>query len=1006
MPKFLFVFITFAFVCRAQNYQSIIEEEKKYYKSFGFTREFQWDSLYKVLNPGLSEDVIASRTSTISCLLSKKVYGWHPYWSSSTLHNNYDWSLISEFCYFDYEVSPTTGNNTNASFAWSTSAAVNAAFSNSVNVHFCATMFSGHSTFWASSTAQQTFITNAINLLNSRGAHGLNIDFEGMGSADKTPFKNFMINLSTQLKTANPNYKLTMALYAVEWSSTFDIPALVPYVDDFIIMGYDYYYAGSASAGPTAPLYNFETSYDRTLSRSITYYLNQGVPASKLLLGLPYYGREWGTVNNTVPSSVITPTSVPGAFTASRTYSYIRNNPATYSVTNKYWDANSYTPYYTYQSSGYWRQCFIDDDYSMRRKFDMVNQRSLGGIGIWALGYDNGYSEYWDGIRDKFSSCKVVNCTDSIFDMGGPNRNHYSSESYSFTISPDNANKVKLTFSQFNLEQGFDSLYIYDGTSISSPTLATLTGTVLPGVIQSSGPSLTLRFKSDGATNRAGFKAKWECQLDNTPPTTQVSSLSGWITQDVLINYTDADNLNGSGVEKSFYQVTYFDGIQWRSNPNRGFLNDDFDDVSLHSDWTSAVGSWTINSGSLLQTDEANTNTNIYSALTQTLSNRYLYHFKGTISGSAASRRAGIHIFCDDASQSNRGNNYMIWMRPDQGTIELYKNTSNVLAVVKTVTYTVNANTTYDYKISFDRISGELKLWVNNNFITSWIDNSPFVNGNAISFRSGNCQFRIDDLRVYRSRSNSTSVSVGTANTKDIRKENPSPTVPSAKINSIIKDNYDNLSAVSSQTYQVDWTPPIVNAQINDGNSSDRDTTFIGNQLLLNYTAARDTNSGVLEYYYAIGTSAGAQDVVALTNNAQNLSVTQNGMSLSNGLRYYAMVKSKNNAGLVCDSTVSDGILYLLTTSQQNNFSFNELDIYPNPSNGIITISVISDKQSEMSYYILDALGKHLVCKNVNLHSGLNQLQINVRDLNISNGVYFIRFVNSDKEIVRKIVVE
>lgn len=1006
MAKYLCLFVLLSSLLLAQQQKSTIQEQSEFYKKFNFKNPNQWDSLESTINGQIPSFVSARSTSTTNCNLTKKVYGWHPYWSSSTLHNNYDWSLISEFCYFDYEVSPSTGNNTNASFAWTTSAAVNAAFSNSVNVHFCATMFSGHSTFWASSTAQQTFITNAINLLNSRGAHGLNIDFEGMGSADKTPFKNFMINLSTQLKAANPNYKLTMALYAVEWSSTFDIPALVPYVDDFIIMGYDYYYAGSTSAGPTAPLYNFETSYDRTLSRSITYYLNQGVPASKLLLGLPYYGREWGTVSNTVPSSVITPTSAPGAFTSSRTYSYIRNNPATYSVTNKYWDANSFTPYYTYQSSGYWRQCFIDDDYSMGRKFDMVNQRNLGGIGIWALGYDNGYTEYWDAIRTKFSTCKVVNCTDSIFDMGGPNRNYYSSESYSFTISPDNANKVKLTFSQFNLEQGFDSLYVYDGASVSSPTLAALTGTILPGVIQSSGPSLSLRFKSDGATNRAGFKAKWECQLDNTPPTTQVSAVSGWITQDVLINYTDADNVNGSGVEKSFYQVTYFDGVQWRSNPNRGFLNDDFDDTSIHTDWTSAVGSWTLSSGNLLQTDETNINTNIYSALTQTLSNRYLYHFKGTISGSAASRRAGIHIFCDDASQSNRGNNYLIWMRPDQGTIELYKNTSNVLAVVKTVTYTVNANTTYDYKISFDRISGELKLWINDNFITAWIDNTPFVNGNAISFRTGNCQFRIDDLRVYRSRSNSTLVSVGAANTKDIRKENPSPTVPSAKINSLVKDNYDNISAVSSQTYHVDWTPPIASAQINDGNSSDRDTTFIGNQLLLNYTAAKDTNSGVLEYYYAIGTSAGAQDVVSWTNNALNLSVTQNGMSLSNGLRYYAMVKSKNNAGLVSDSIVSDGILYLLTTSQQNNLSFNELDIYPNPSNGIITISVISDKQTEMSYHILDALGKNLVSKNVNLLSGLNQLQVNVRDLNISNGIYFMRFVSRDKEIVRKIVVE
>jgi GH18 family chitinase len=213
--------------------------------------------------------------------------------------------MLSDFCYFDYAVSPTTGNNTNASFAWATSAAVTAAISNSVNVHFCATLFGSHSTFWGSSTAQQTFITNAINLLNSRpGSNGINIDFEGMGSADKAPFTAFMTSLCNQVHAANSNYKVTMALYAVEWgNNTFDIAALNPLVDNFIIMGYDYYYSGSTTAGPEAPLYNFQTTYNYTLAKSITHYLNKGATKSKLLLGLPWYGREWETVASTAPSA-------------------------------------------------------------------------------------------------------------------------------------------------------------------------------------------------------------------------------------------------------------------------------------------------------------------------------------------------------------------------------------------------------------------------------------------------------------------------------------------------------------------------------------------------------------------------------------------------------------------------------------------------------------------------------------------------------------------------------
>ncbi|MDD3662208.1 MAG: hypothetical protein PHG63_04050, partial [Candidatus Dojkabacteria bacterium] len=36
-------------------------------------------------------------------------------------------------------------------------------------------------------------------------------------------------------------------------------------------------------------------------------------------------------------------------------------------------------------------------------KYDFVLGRNLGGIGIWALGYDNGRSELWSTLQSKFS---------------------------------------------------------------------------------------------------------------------------------------------------------------------------------------------------------------------------------------------------------------------------------------------------------------------------------------------------------------------------------------------------------------------------------------------------------------------------------------------------------------------------------------------------------------------------------------------------------------------------
>lgn len=501
MKKLYFSFLLFLSltVVSQTAFRSIMQEQSEFYSTFKFTSDQSWDSLTNVINSqGLSQK------NSSACVLKKKVYGWHPYWSG-TVYTSYDWTMLSDFSYFDYAVSPTTGQNTNSSFAWSTSAAVTAAKANGKKIHICATLFSSHSTFWASTTAQTNFINNMISLLNSRGGNGVNIDFEGMGSADKIPFKNFMVNLKSALVTANPNYELSMALYAVDWSGTFDIPGLNPVVNDFIIMGYDYYYSGSTTAGPESPLYNFQTTYNYTCAKTITYYLNLGVTPSKLLLGLPYYGREWSTAGPNAPSATT------GAFTSSRTYAYVKGTPGTYSAANKKWEANCFNPYYSFMVSGQQRQCWIDDVYSLGRKYDLVKQRGIGGIGIWALGYDNGYTDLWQLIRDKFSDCEIKPCTDSLFDMGGPYRNYYDNEKYTYSISPNGIDKVQLQFKSFTTESNYDSLYVYNGPTTASPILGAYSGSTTPASVTSTGTVITLRFKSDVGIVTSGFKIIYSC---------------------------------------------------------------------------------------------------------------------------------------------------------------------------------------------------------------------------------------------------------------------------------------------------------------------------------------------------------------------------------------------------------------------------------------------------------------------------------------------------------------
>jgi hypothetical protein len=120
-------------------------------------------------------------------------------------------------------------------------------------------------------------------------------------------------------------------------------------------------------------------------------------------------------------------------------------------------------------------------------------------------------TSYWTLIENKFSNCAPVVCNDSIFDMGGPTRNYYDNETYAYSLSAPTGSLVKLQFKSFSAEQGYDSLFLYNGTSTAAPLIGSYTGTNNPGTVISSGQNLTLRFKSDGATNTFGFRAIKSC---------------------------------------------------------------------------------------------------------------------------------------------------------------------------------------------------------------------------------------------------------------------------------------------------------------------------------------------------------------------------------------------------------------------------------------------------------------------------------------------------------------
>ncbi|HZV52217.1 MAG TPA: glycosyl hydrolase family 18 protein [Candidatus Dormibacteraeota bacterium] len=240
-------------------------------------------------------------------------------------------------------------------------------------------------------------VQNVLDALARRGLDGVNVDFEGSASSRypglRSGFTGFVAALSTAVHGRWPDAEVSLDTYsgsAATDQGFFDIPALEPYVDAFFVMAYDMAFENMAGrAGPTAPLSGFRYD-DEDAVRS---YLSV-VPASKLLLGVPYYGYEWPTAGGDLYAATTGP---PRAVT----YAQLAGILACVG-TGPSWDDRSQTPWVAWQGSADgcgpgtgWHELYFDDVRSLGLKEDLVVRNHLRGLGVWALGYDGGAPELW-----------------------------------------------------------------------------------------------------------------------------------------------------------------------------------------------------------------------------------------------------------------------------------------------------------------------------------------------------------------------------------------------------------------------------------------------------------------------------------------------------------------------------------------------------------------------------------------------------------------------------------
>lgn len=221
--------------------------------------------------------------------------------------------------------------------------------------------------------AQSRLADQLVAAVRAKNMDGVNLDFEGTGAADRAGMVTLVDTVASRLHGVNPHWQVTVDTYggsATDPSGFFDVASMAPAVDGFFVMAYDMYRPGAAS--PNAALKGTSPS-DADVVAGYT----SAVPASKVILGIPFYGYQWKTATN-----------APGAAAQSgpAPLSYAQLAAA---GTPVYWDPTADVPWTEYRDgSGQWYEAYFDDPHSVALKAQLADSTHLAGVGIWALGMD------------------------------------------------------------------------------------------------------------------------------------------------------------------------------------------------------------------------------------------------------------------------------------------------------------------------------------------------------------------------------------------------------------------------------------------------------------------------------------------------------------------------------------------------------------------------------------------------------------------------------------------
>lgn len=228
--------------------------------------------------------------------------------------------------------------------------------------------------------AQENMIKQIVLYVSLYNLDGINLDFENMYEEDKEQFTSFVKLLAAALHEQNAalSIDVTIPSNSAFWSRCYDRRELGKIADYVMVMAYDEHPRLSPISGSVASLGWVEKGIAAILA---------DIPKEKVILGIPFYTREWEESSSDGTVKVQAKT-----LSMSQANEILRENGV-----KPVWleDKGQFYAEYTKRDKQY--KIWLEEPASLKLKAELVLTHQLAGVAAWRKDFEE--EEVWGVLK-------------------------------------------------------------------------------------------------------------------------------------------------------------------------------------------------------------------------------------------------------------------------------------------------------------------------------------------------------------------------------------------------------------------------------------------------------------------------------------------------------------------------------------------------------------------------------------------------------------------------------